>query len=113
MKYFSEDMNPYDAAALFWLARNRLFFELALDKNPQVMMCRYEDLVTDPMQSTKNIYDFMGYVYSPFKIPGDVHANSIGSGKGLALSPDIDLICNRLLRKLDVVYQSKRSYVQS
>jgi hypothetical protein len=113
LKYFSEDMNPYDAAALFWFARNRLFFELDLDKNPQVMMCRYEDLVTDPMHITKNIYDFMGYAYSPSKIPSDVHANSIGNGKGIALSPDIDLLCHRLLNKLDGVYQSQRYYVQS
>ncbi|MCB0187535.1 MAG: hypothetical protein KDE31_24875, partial [Caldilineaceae bacterium] len=40
-KFFHETMNPYDAAALFWYARNRLFFELALDTNERVRLCQY------------------------------------------------------------------------
>jgi hypothetical protein len=112
MKYFSEDMNPYDAAALFWFARNRLFFELELEKNPRVMMCRYENLVTDTVKVMQNIYNFMGYTYSPYNIPGNVHANSLGHGKEIVLSPEIDLLCYGLLHKLDAVYQSKQYCVQ-
>jgi hypothetical protein len=38
LKYFSKDMNPYDAAVLFWFARNSIYFDRELDENPRVML---------------------------------------------------------------------------
>jgi hypothetical protein len=53
LKYFDKNMNPYDAAALFWYVRNNFFFELNFDVNRDVIMCKYEDLVTKPLKILK------------------------------------------------------------
>jgi hypothetical protein len=67
-KYFSEQMNPYDAAALFWFVRNRLFFEMDLDKNQDVMTCKYDELIDDPLRIMRDIYRFVGYVIHQTKL---------------------------------------------
>jgi hypothetical protein len=47
-RFFSESMNPNDAAALFWFARNQLYYDLELAAQADVMLCRYEHLATEP-----------------------------------------------------------------
>src|SRR5690606_13213118 len=48
--HFREDMNPFDAAALFWYARNVLYFEQGLDEEPSVLLVSYEELVARPVE---------------------------------------------------------------
>jgi hypothetical protein len=107
--YFSEDMDPYDAAALFWVVRNRFFFELALDRRPTVMMCRYEDLVVNPTKNMRDVYRFLSCAYPSDDICRDIRAESSGKGAHIKLSPAIDLLCRELLGKLDVAYALSRS----
>lgn len=103
-KLFSEDMPPFDAAALFWYVRNTLFFDLNLMDNPDVMMCRYEDLVISPSEIVKTVYSFCNIPYPGDNIVSDVHAKSISKGKTIHLSPEIDKLCSELLDRLLVVY---------
>lgn len=98
---FSEDMNPYDAAALFWWARCRLYFDLGLDSHPQVMLCRYEDLVTDPSRTMRRVYAFLERPYPGDHIVRDVNPQSVGKGRASKLSPDVEHLCNNLLARLD------------
>lgn len=100
-RYFHEDMNPYDAAALFWWARCRLYFDLALDKNPDVLLCRYEDLAIDPARTMRRVYAFIGIPYPGDHIIRDVHPQSVGKGRVSKLSPEIDRLCSELLEALD------------
>jgi hypothetical protein len=104
LKYFSEEMNPYDAAALFWLARNRLFFELGLDRHPRLTMCKYEDLLAHPERIMRGIYRFTGTDYPSDDILVDVRADS-GKGKNIKLSPAVELLCKEMLEKLDTAYE--------
>lgn len=106
LKFFSEEMNSHDAAALFWLARNRLFFEQALDRHPRVTMCKYEDLLAKPEQIMRGIYRFAGTVYPSDEILVDVRADS-GKGKNIKLSPAVDLLCKEMLEKLDAAYEAR------
>lgn len=105
LEHFSEDMNPYDAAALFWFVRNNLFFELRLDENPNVLMCRYEDLVINPLEIINKIYEFIGHNFPGQKMVSEIHSLSLGKGRRIELSPEIDLLCKELLERLDKVYQ--------
>jgi len=105
LEHFSEDMNPYDAAALFWFVRNNLFFELRLDENPNVMMCRYEDLVMNPLEIINKIYEFIGHNFPGQKMVSEIYSLSLGKGRRVELSPEIDLLCKEFLEKLDKVYQ--------
>lgn len=104
-KHFSEDMNPYDAAALFWFVRNRLFFEMNLDKNYNVMTCKYDDLIDYPLKTISNIYKFVGYIYPADKIPVNIYSDSKGRGEKIKLSRAIEILCNDLLNKLDLAHE--------
>jgi sulfotransferase family protein len=110
LKYFSENMNPYDAAALFWLVRNRLFFELNLDKHPAVMMCKYDALIDDPVDTMTAIYKFVGYVYPSHKIPLKIYATSKGKGGDIKLSKDIEVLCDEMLERLNRSYDLKQEH---
>lgn len=108
-RFFSEEMNPYDAAALFWYARNRLFFEQGLDHNPRVMMCRYEELVRRPSDVMQRLYAFLGISYPGDKIVKDVHPQSIGKGRRSRLSAEVEALCEGLLEQLDAANIPNRS----
>ena len=49
VEQFSEEMNPWDAAALFWYTRNMHFFDQNRDQSGDVLMCKYEDFVVAPI----------------------------------------------------------------
>jgi len=100
-RFFREDMNPHDAAALFWWARSRLYFDLNLQGDPNVLLCRYEDLATDPAATMRHIYAFLGRPYPGDHIVRDVHPQSVGKGRVSRLSPEVDALCAELLARLD------------
>lgn len=104
-RFYHEDMNPYDAAALFWWARSRLYFDLGLDTDPRVLLCRYEDLATDPPAAMRRIYAFLGRPYPGDHITRDVHPQSVGKGRVSRLSPEVDELCAGLLTRLDRLNQ--------
>ena len=108
LRYFSEDMNPYDAAVLFWYVRNSHFFELGLDKNPNVLMCRYRDLVTSPSTVVSEIYKELHQDYQEPKLMKTIHAKSLSRGFELELSPEIETLAEAMLEKLDRAYQAKK-----
>jgi hypothetical protein len=105
IKYFSEDMNPYDAAVLFWFARNSIYFDRELDKNPRVLLCFYEELVLDPERYVRKIYEKVGQPYPPISITTEVHSNSRKKGQDIEVSPEIVQLAQELLEKLEAAYQ--------
>lgn len=104
-KHFSETMDAYDASALFWWVRNRFFLEFNLQANSRVLLCRYEDLVTNPKAVMNQIYQFADIPcnLSP-KFSRDIHCNSLGKGSSIQLSPEIKQLCDELLEQLDRYY---------
>jgi len=101
LNYFSETMDPYDAAALFWYVRNSFFFELSLEHDARVMLCKYDKLITCPRQTMNEIYRFLTRSY-----PGDhllkmIHTSSIGGGQRINLSPEIQDLCEHLWNRLE------------
>jgi hypothetical protein len=104
LEHFSADMNPYDAAALFWFARNHLFFDLGLDKNPRVILCKYEELLTNPSGSMKNIYSFLGRQFPGERIVVEVEAKGRTDNKS-TISPQVRSLCQEMMDKLDVEHE--------
>jgi hypothetical protein len=100
-RFYADDMNPFDAAALFWWARMQLYFEQGLDENPRVLLSRYEDLVTNPAQTMRRTYAFLGQPYPGDHIVKDVNAQSVGKGRVSKLSPAVDELCAAMLARLD------------
>ena len=100
-KYFAEDMPVNDAAALFWFARNRLFFEQNLNMNKRVRLIRYQDFVTRPSETMREIYEYLERPYPGDEINREVHGLSVGKGKEVILSPEIEVLCQSMLEQLE------------
>lgn len=104
-RYFSEDMNPNDAAALFWYARNMLYFDLNLAARSDVFLCRYEHLVQEPEHVMRSIYEFLEQPCPDLSHTAQVHSASLQKGKGLEISAEIRNECERLQARLDERYE--------
>jgi Sulfotransferase family len=106
-RHYSPDMNPFDGGALFWFARNRLFFDLELASDERVMPLKYEDLVTDPERSLRRLYRHAGIVFPGRGIAEGIHPSSIGLGRELELSAEIERACEQLWSELNAAYESR------
>jgi hypothetical protein len=102
-RHYSPDMNPFDGGALFWYARNRLFFELNLADEERVLALKYEDLVSEPERSLRRVYEIAGVPFPGRRIIEDIHPRSVGLGRELELSPEIELACERVWVELNAV----------
>ncbi len=107
LRYFSKDMNPYDAAVLFWFLRNNLFFRLGLDINQRVLLCKYQYLVKFPGRVIRDIYKKSEQNFPGDKIYKEIHTGSIKKGKNIPLSPEIEKLAQDLLNRLDKVFNEK------
>lgn len=112
-RFFSEDMPPYDAAVLFWFARNSLYFDLELDQNPRVMLSYYEDFVLDPAKYMQEVYRRVGQPYPGMQLTADVHSRSRKKGKDIELSPEVEQIAQGLQDRLIVAYKNQPTRLNS
>jgi len=103
-KYFTEDRSLYDLKALGWCVRNILYFELKLYEHPDITLCKYEDIVTNPDKVMRGLYSFLGYKYPGRYIVWHIHNQSVGKGKSVELSEDIKELCTKLLKSINEVY---------
>jgi hypothetical protein len=102
-KFYSESMSPNDAAALFWLARNQLFFDLDLAHDPAVLLCQYDHLTQHPAEFMSRIYRFVGVDCPDVLRVAEVRAPA--AAKRLELSDGVREQCERLLTRLDAHFQ--------
>lgn len=98
---YSPEMDPHDAAALFWYARNSLFFSRGFDQDTRIRLCRYADLVTQPGEIMVQAYDFLERPYPGDRIVKDVFTGSRGRGRDLELSSPVRELCEKMLSRLD------------
>lgn len=99
-QHFSADMNPWDAAALFWWVRNALYFERGLDADSRVRTCRYEELVEEPERVVRGIYRLVGRPLPEGAHFEEVSRTSVGRGSEIFFSPEISEICDTMLKRL-------------
>jgi hypothetical protein len=104
-QFFSESMNPNDAAALFWYARNQLYYDLELAAHPDVMLCRYEHLATEPSTVMRRIYDFAAVVFQDLSHTRQVHSSPVSRSRDLELLPEVRALCEQLQARLDAQYE--------
>lgn len=104
-QFFSESMNPNDAAALFWFARNQLYYDLELAGHSEVMLCRYENLVAEPVAVMQRIYAFTGVACPDLSHTHQVHSGSVTKGRNLELTPEVRALCEQLQARLDAQYE--------
>jgi hypothetical protein len=100
-KYYSPTMPPQDAAALFWWARNRLFFDRDLSSRSDLMLCSYDELVSNPHTGLQDIYELIGMDRPAADITRFIHAGSVGLGNDVVIDDAIDEVCQDLTTKLN------------
>ena len=96
----SHDMSNEDGAALLWYIRNKIYFELNLQKDERVKLINYEDLVTNPTEKLKDIFDFIGCNFSNH-YANEIRATSINKEYSFKIDPEINKICKKMLKDLD------------
>ena len=99
-------LSPVDAAALIWYLRNVIYYDLNLDADPAVLLCKYEDTATDPERYVGRLFDFVGGVFSSSYV-AKVSSASINKCKPPALDPEIAKLCGELLDRIDASYQRR------
>lgn len=82
-----ERMSPGTAAAAFWYVRNRLYFELGLDRHPDAMSVSYDLLMRDPARCMRAITAFCEIGYRPELV---AHVNPSLSSRHRREDLDID-----------------------
>jgi hypothetical protein len=60
-----DTVSPATAAALFWWVRNRLVFELGLDRRDDVALVSYDALLADPESRMGEVCRFLGFEWNP------------------------------------------------
>lgn len=56
-------MTPFTAAALFWVIRNQLFFELGFDQRDDVLLVSYDAFAANPAAEMQRLCRFVGVSY--------------------------------------------------
>lgn len=97
---YSDKLSPEEAGALFWWLRNRIYFDLGLDRDERVLLVRYEDLVGDPPAQFRRIFDFVGCPWDDAVVE-DVFATSVGKAPFPDIDPRIRELCDELTARLD------------
>jgi Sulfotransferase domain len=95
-----DDLTPADGAALFWLTRNSLVFDLGLDQREDVLLVSYDAFVESPEPAMRRICDFLNFPFRPELVK---HIRERGPGPAASSTiaqPILDL-CDELNLRLD------------
>jgi hypothetical protein len=95
-------MTPATAAALFWYVRNALFFELGLDRRPDVTLVSYDRFVAGPEATMEGLCRFLGVDWNPALV-AHVETRPGASRPPFDLDPVVRERCTELQQRLDAV----------
>ena len=97
-------LSDNDAAAFIWFLRNSLYFDLKLDANSSVLLCNYEEMVTDPDWYFRRVFDFIDAKYSS-RYVADVACSSIHKHNPPVMSEEIEKLCEGLMDRLNAQHK--------
>jgi Sulfotransferase family len=110
-RLYRADMSQHEANAVMWYLRNSLFFDLRCDERSEVLLVRYEDLVSDPLEHVTRIFSFVG-----LHVPPDALAAIRGGNRARRpfpdISPDIRRLCEDVHDRLLAHYRSEQIPVE-
>lgn len=97
---YSESLSDEECGCLYWYMRNRVFFDLGLDRDLRVIALQYEDAVLHPERSFRSVFRFLGGPYHD-SVVSDVFATSVGKQGWRGVSAEIGDLCDTLKARLD------------
>ena len=112
---YNDNINPYDAAALFWYTRNILFYEMHLNSNKDVLLIKYEDKILNSISILKEIYSFVNIDYPGDYLVKKIHSGALKRGEQIQLLPQLEKLCKDLYLKMDkdYSYQQEKLTIQN
>jgi len=96
----AKGLSSGEGAALLWYLRNSIYFDLDLQTNSRVLLCKYEDLVREPDKQFVALFKFIGAGYSP-EYTTDVHASSVKKESAVTFGSEIERLCEDMMTRLD------------
>ena len=94
----SDSLDDATASALQWYFRNMLFFDQSFDSDRRVLLIRYEELVSHPVEEFEKIYKFAGIRFSR-GVVRKVSPRSIGKHPRPDIDPAVRGLCDELLHR--------------
>ena len=94
-----KDLSSESANALYWLLYNRLYFDLDLAQNENVMLVKYENVVPRPDLEFQKLCEFLDIKYSSHLIKR-IFSTSIKRSHSPVIDPTILSACDDLWKKL-------------
>ena len=95
-------LSPLDAAALFWWARNRLYFDQGLSHDRRMRVMRYEAFIQNPHVHLEALSEFIGL---PLPLRAMRHRIRPATTTSETLRPDIEALCAELQKLFSSVPQ--------
>jgi hypothetical protein len=88
-------LTPFDAAALFWWTRNKLYFQQRLREDDRIRILRYERACNKPDEAIRSLSDHIGLALPIGSIAARVRAQPFPP-ETRELDPDVERLCRKL-----------------
>jgi len=102
----TEELDDATASALQWYFRNMLFFDQNFAADSRVLLVRYEELVSRPVEEFARICNFIGIDF-PQRVVRNVSPRSIGKHPRPEISPAVRSLCDELLQRFHALAHDK------
>lgn len=94
---------PQDGAVMLWVVRNRLFFELGLDRRPDVMALSYDAVVADPEPVMRAVCRHLGTPWDP-RVSAEMDRRTQRRVTRLDVDPGIQALVDDLAVRMDAAF---------
>lgn len=94
IELMGQGLSPFDAAALFWWARNQLYFEQQLWHDERMRIVRYERACNHPGEVVEALSDYVGIALPLRSISSKVRPQSDGRD-ATDLHPEVERLCRK------------------
>lgn len=94
-----DQLSLEDASGLYWLLYNSSYQFLGLASDVRVLLVRYENLVQKPVETVKDVCDFLELKFQPSMI-SEIYPGSVGKNRRPSMSPDIERACLDVWREM-------------
>jgi hypothetical protein len=91
----SEGLTPLDAAALFWWARNQLYFEQHLARDERIRIIRYERACNCPEEVVEALSAYVGIALPKDSIASKMRPQH-NERESLDFHPEVDRLCREM-----------------
>lgn len=98
-RLYRKGMTVFEADVVMWYLRNGLFFDLGADTRPEVLLVRYEDLISEPPRRFAEMFDFIG-TPMPERAVNAIRESSGAKRLYPEIHPDIRALCDSLHDRL-------------